>query len=135
MTPTIRPAPERKIPLPEGASPLPCVGCEAESRLRRSGYLALRDVSCEAHAATVQLHGHLPTYYLKQLAQEVVAAVEGVRQVINRIEVVISTGRPLAERQRSVEVDESIQIAQKPHLWEGPSLSEHPEGSHESCWS
>ena len=135
MTPTIRPAPERKIPLAEGASPRPCVGHEAERRLRRSGYLALRDVSCEAHAASVQLHGRLPTYYLKQLAQEIVAAVEGVRQVINRIEVAVSTDRPVVGRDRSANVDESIQIAQKPHLWEGPSLSEHPEGSHESCWS
>jgi hypothetical protein len=59
----------------------------AEERLRRSSYLALRDVSCLASDGVVYLHGTLPTYYLKQLAQEIAAGVEGVHCVINRIEV------------------------------------------------
>ena len=33
------------------------------------------------------LHGCLPSYYLKQLAQEIAAGVEGVRLVVNKIEV------------------------------------------------
>ena len=35
------------------------------------------------------LHGCLPSYYLKQLAQEIAAGVEGVRLVINKIEVTV----------------------------------------------
>ncbi len=35
----------------------------------------------------VYLHGRLPSYFLKQVAQEIAAGVEGVRLVINRIDV------------------------------------------------
>jgi osmotically-inducible protein OsmY len=59
----------------------------AEERLRRSGYLALRDVACMARDDVVYLHGRLPSYFLKQLAQEIAAGVEGVRRVVNRIDV------------------------------------------------
>jgi osmotically-inducible protein OsmY len=55
--------------------------------LRRSSYLALRDVSCVVSGRLVYLHGHLPTYYLKQVAQELAGAVGGVRRVINEIEI------------------------------------------------
>ena len=59
----------------------------AEERLRDSGYLALREVACIAHDDEVHLHGRLPSYFLKQLAQEIAARVAGVRRVINRIDV------------------------------------------------
>lgn len=59
----------------------------AEERLRGSGYLALRDVRCHACDDVVTLQGRLPSYFLKQLAQEIAAGVEGVRRVINRIDV------------------------------------------------
>jgi osmotically-inducible protein OsmY len=66
---------------------------EAADRLWRSGYLALRDVSCVAADGVVSLHGRLPSYYLKQVAQEIATAVDGTRQVVNRIEVLATTGR------------------------------------------
>jgi osmotically-inducible protein OsmY len=59
----------------------------AEDRFRASGYLALRDISCIASDGVAYLHGCLPSYYLKQLAQEIAAAVEGVSLVVNKIEV------------------------------------------------
>ena len=59
----------------------------AEERLRRSGYLALRHVACIARDDVVYLDGRLPSYFLKQVAQEIAARVEGVRRVINRIDV------------------------------------------------
>ena len=58
-----------------------------ESRLRRNGYLALRNISCEHHEGVLTLWGRLPSYYLKQVAQEAVADHQGVRQIDNRIEV------------------------------------------------
>lgn len=58
-----------------------------EERFRKSGYLALRDVSCLAQEDEVHLLGRLPSYFLKQIAQEIAAGVEGVRRVINRIDV------------------------------------------------
>jgi osmotically-inducible protein OsmY len=65
----------------------PPIGRTAEDRLRASGYLSLRDVSCVASNGVACLHGCLPSYYLKQVAQEIAAGVEGVRFVINKIEV------------------------------------------------
>jgi len=73
--------------------PPPAVAYEAEERLRRSGYLALRDVSCLASDGVLSLHGCLPSYYLKQVAQELAAGVDGARHVINRIEVLAPAGR------------------------------------------
>ena len=64
-----------------------------ESRLRRSGHLALRDIGCACREGVVTLRGCLPTYYLKQIAQHVVAEIEGVRGIINQIEVLASSGR------------------------------------------
>jgi osmotically-inducible protein OsmY len=59
----------------------------AEDRLRSSSYLALRDVDCHARGDVVYLHGRPPSYFLKQIAQEIAAGVGGVRRVINRIDV------------------------------------------------
>ena len=71
----------------------PAIRREAEARLRRSGYLALRDVACEARDGVVHLRGHLPTYDLKQVAQSVASGVAGVRRVVNHIEVLAPAGR------------------------------------------
>jgi osmotically-inducible protein OsmY len=61
-----------------------------EDCLRRSGYLALRDVVCDTRGGIVRLRGCLPTHYLKQVAQATVAEVDGVRRIINRIVVAAS---------------------------------------------
>ena len=60
----------------------------AESRLRSNPYLALKNVSCEYQEGVLILRGCLPTYYLKQVAQEAVASVAGVQHILNQIEVV-----------------------------------------------
>jgi osmotically-inducible protein OsmY len=60
----------------------------AESRLHRTTYRGLKHVSCEFHEGLVILSGRVPTYYLKQIAQTIVGEVEGVGQVVNRLEVV-----------------------------------------------
>jgi osmotically-inducible protein OsmY len=62
----------------------------AESRLRNNSYLALKNVSCEYQQGLLVLRGFLPSYYLKQLAQEVVARVDGVDQILNQINVLES---------------------------------------------
>jgi len=59
----------------------------AERALRNSPYLSLRNIICECRDGVLTLRGCLPTYYLKQVAQAVVVAIEGVRQVVNEIEV------------------------------------------------
>src|SRR5947209_19012856 len=50
----------------------------AEVRLRDNGYLVLKKVSCEYREGVLTLRGRLPSYYLKQVAQEAVARVAGV---------------------------------------------------------
>ena len=60
----------------------------AEWGLRRSRYPALRAVSCDYQDGVLVLRGCLPTYYLKQIAQEVVAQqVQGLGRIDNQIQV------------------------------------------------
>ena len=58
-----------------------------ERCLRSNSYSALSDISCDCLNGVVLLRGCLPTYYLKQVAQVVVAHLEGVEQIDNQIEV------------------------------------------------
>jgi osmotically-inducible protein OsmY len=60
----------------------------AESCLRRNPYLALKNVSCDGRDGVLVLRGCLPTYYLKQVAQEAVAHLEGLKRIENQIQVV-----------------------------------------------
>jgi osmotically-inducible protein OsmY len=60
----------------------------AERALCSSPYLALRNVTCDDRDGVLTLRGSLPSYYLKQVAQAIASRVEGVRQVVNEIEVV-----------------------------------------------
>ena len=65
----------------------PDVAEAARGHLKRSCYPQLRQVKCHFHEGVLILRGQLPSYYLKQLAQEAVMAVEGVEDLINHIEV------------------------------------------------
>jgi osmotically-inducible protein OsmY len=64
-----------------------------EDRLQRSGYAALRWIWCEFEEefGVLHLRGSVPSHYLKQVAQELVVYVEGVRLVNNQINVARST--------------------------------------------
>jgi len=72
----------------------------AEARLRRCGHLALYDVACDAYDGVVYLRGRLPSYHLRRLAQTVAGEAEGVRHVVNRIEVVVPSGPAPVGRDR-----------------------------------
>lgn len=60
----------------------------ANERLRSNPYPPIRRLTCACEDDCLILLGQVQTYYHKQVAQETVAQVNGVRQVINRIEVV-----------------------------------------------
>jgi osmotically-inducible protein OsmY len=60
----------------------------AKASLRSSPHRVLRKVLCLCDNGVLLLQGLLPSFYYKQLAQEAVARVEGVNQVVNEIEVV-----------------------------------------------
>jgi osmotically-inducible protein OsmY len=57
------------------------------ARLRRSGQPFLWSVRCEVTAGVVILLGAVPTFHLKQMAQELAVHTAGVVQFENRLEV------------------------------------------------
>ena len=59
----------------------------AMERLRESPYKAMRRVSCEFKHGVLFLRGRLFSFHEKQVAQEVVAGVNGVTRVVNEIQV------------------------------------------------
>lgn len=116
----------RENSLKAGSSRDVDIAAEAEERLRRSGYLALRDVSCHERDGVVQLRGRLHSHYLKQVAQEMVAGMEGVDRVDNLIEVRSSSSTP-----PKAGVTESN--VWKPQSPEGLAPIKHPERSPGRC--
>ncbi len=94
-----RPASEPAAPLlprvdtaapgPTAASaPTATVESLVQQQLQQSGYVELRAIDCNVSAGTVQLNGQLPSFYLKQTAQELVRRVAGVRGIRNHVQVV-----------------------------------------------
>jgi hypothetical protein len=59
-----------------------------EEALRRHAHPALRRLGLEETATAVTLTGAVPSYYLKQLAQEAVLPLLAGRELHNRVEVV-----------------------------------------------
>ena len=66
----------------------------ARSALKSSGYRALALLECQARGDAVVLSGHVPSFYLKQVAQTVILRVAAVAKIENRVEV----GEPLARQ-------------------------------------
>lgn len=63
-----------------------CVQAEAE--LKRSSFRSLHAVSCEYEDGVLRLRGRLPSFFLKQLAQTLVARqLNGTARIDNRVEV------------------------------------------------
>lgn len=59
----------------------------ARDRLRASPHPAIHHVYCSFEQGRLRLRGKLRSFFHKQLAQEAVARLPGVSQVINEIEV------------------------------------------------
>jgi hypothetical protein len=64
----------------------------AENRLRASGYLVLRNVSCQYSDGTLTLRGRLPTYHLRQVVLATVAGIHGVERILDNLEIGPSAG-------------------------------------------
>ena len=77
------------IPIPAAARP----SAHFDPESATNAYLALKNISCEFRDGVLTLRGSLPSYYLKQVAQEAVVATEGVERVENHIEVASSICR------------------------------------------
>jgi len=55
---------------------------------RSSNYSELRTIQCESRDDVLILRGQVSTFFMKQLAQERIRSMEGVRAVINDLQVV-----------------------------------------------
>ncbi len=66
---------------------VPTITEVAMERLRASPYKAMRRVSCKCEHRVLFLRGRLFSFHEKQVAQEIVAGVNGVTQVVNEIRV------------------------------------------------
>ena len=55
--------------------------------LQDASYYPLRRISCEFHEGILFLRGRVPSYYLKQVAQEIIRKIDGVEEIANRLEV------------------------------------------------
>ena len=67
----------------------------AKDRLRSNPHWPVRRVTCECDEGRLLLRGSLSCFFHKQLAQEAVADVDGVVQVINEIEVIRPNLQPV----------------------------------------
>jgi osmotically-inducible protein OsmY len=63
------------------------VESRVQTALAASPVYALRELRVERHGTSLHLHGLVPSYYYKQLAQEVVRSIAGNFEVINSIAV------------------------------------------------
>jgi osmotically-inducible protein OsmY len=59
----------------------------AHRLLRDSSYRPLRYLSCTFSKGVLTIAGHLPSFHLKQVAQNAVRGIEGVVRVENKVEV------------------------------------------------
>lgn len=62
----------------------------AASSLRSGPYPVLRNISCRCESGQLTLTGAVGSFYLKQIAQTIVARVPGVGRIDNRLEVLSS---------------------------------------------
>ena len=63
------------------------VGETAERRLRESPYFFLKSLSCRFDNGVLTLGGRVPHSRLKQFAESIVSRIDGVEEVVNRVEV------------------------------------------------
>jgi len=85
-TELVRANPSRTVP---SSSQPRDIAQQAEERLRGNSYLALRNISCEYREGVLTLRGRLPSYYLKQIAQNLVAELDSVHTLVNAIDIAI----------------------------------------------
>lgn len=55
--------------------------------LGESGYSVLQEVGVAVHEGAIVLRGTVPTFFMKQMAQEIAKASSGVKSLTNRLAV------------------------------------------------
>ena len=67
------------------------VTANAQRLLEERLLSATRQIRLEYLEGIMFLRGHLPSFYQKQLAQEAIRNLDGVQQIVNKIEVTPAT--------------------------------------------
>ena len=75
------------FPVATGDAHATGVGELAQRRLRESPYFFLKSLSCYFDSGILTLRGQVPYRQLRQFAEDIVLRVDGVQQVVNRVEV------------------------------------------------
>ena len=70
---------------PSFSTPYHDVTQRASENLRQCPHHEVRTVSCEFERGVLRLRGRLSRFYHKQLAQEAVARLSGVQEVVNEV--------------------------------------------------
>ena len=65
----------------------------ARARVASSTYRGVRSVSCECHNGVLVLRGWVSSFHQKQMAQEAVRNLPGIREVVNFVQVVQPNAR------------------------------------------
>lgn len=65
----------------------PRIEMSAWQHFQTSQHHELRQLRCEFRDGTLSIYGHVSSYYLKQLAQELVRQIAGVDRIHNQLEV------------------------------------------------
>ena len=81
----------RQFELTEFRSPRPhhhqAIQAAVQEALHLAGYGELRRVQVECDGESVTISGRVPTYYLKQLAQNIALDVPGIEHIRNELDV------------------------------------------------
>lgn len=62
-----------------------CLAKQVADQLQATGRPTLQEIQVHERHGTVVLSGHVPTFYLKQLAQAIASSVDGVNRVYNEM--------------------------------------------------
>jgi hypothetical protein len=76
--------------LSKNSDPMGEQGVEEAARVRlaKTGYPVLKTVECSFRDGRIILHGQVPSYYHKQLAQAALRDAKHIDQVVNHLEVI-----------------------------------------------
>ena len=77
----------RRAALAGGEAAASAVAARVAESLKASGYAALQGVTAEHDEGVLFLRGRVPSFYMKQIAQEVARKVHGTEILVNLLSV------------------------------------------------
>jgi osmotically-inducible protein OsmY len=85
--PTLEVAPTRATTIEATRAKTPDVAAKAVKLLRGCSHAPVRHVRCRFQEGVLILSGQVPTFYMKQVAQELLRNMKHVEQIDNRLSV------------------------------------------------